>query len=167
MSFRDKLFRVGDRVMQTRNNYDVLWEDDETDEADVPEPEDVSPGRGRARPPQVAGREWDEEPESERGGVFNGDIGVIVDIDVPERTMRVRFDDRVAIYTSDMLDDLEHAWAVTVHKSRERVSLCHHADVQCLDPASDAEPAVYGSDTCPAHGDSGRARICDPDDGGE
>lgn len=118
MSFRDKLFRVGDRVMQTRNNYDVLWEDDETDEADVPEPEDVSPGRGRARPPQVAGREWDEEPESERGGVFNGDIGVIVDIDVPERTMRVRFDDRVAIYTSDMLDDLEHAWAVTVHKSQ-------------------------------------------------
>ena len=66
MSFRDKLFRVGDRVMQTRNNYDVLWEDDETDEADVPEPEDVSPGRGRARPPQVAGREWDEEPDSER-----------------------------------------------------------------------------------------------------
>ena len=72
----------------------------------------------RARPPHVAGREWDEEPDSERGGVFNGDIGVIVDIDVPERTMRVRFDDRVAIYTSDMLDDLEHAWAVTVHKSQ-------------------------------------------------
>ncbi len=122
ISFRDKLFRVGDRVMQTRNNYDVLWEDDEDGEeggTDEQEPEEVSPGRGRARPPQSAGHgEWDEEERSERGGVFNGDIGVITDIDVPERTMRVRFDDRVAVYTADMLDDLEHAWAVTVHKSQ-------------------------------------------------
>ncbi len=119
ISFRDKLFRVGDRVMQTRNNYDVLWEDDEEDGTDGQEPEEVSPGRGRARPPQAVGHgEWDEEDRSERGGVFNGDIGVITDIDVPERTMRVRFDDRVAVYTADMLDDLEHAWAVTVHKSQ-------------------------------------------------
>lgn len=119
ISFRDKLFRVGDRVMQTRNNYDVLWEDDEEDGTDGQEPEEVSPGRGRARPPQAVGHgEWDEEERSERGGVFNGDIGVIADIDVPERTMRVRFDDRVAVYTADMLDDLEHAWAVTVHKSQ-------------------------------------------------
>lgn len=107
LTFRDKVFRVGDRVMQTRNNYDVTWETDDE--------EPTSPSRRR-----TGGRhEWeDEEEHAPRKGVFNGDVGTVEDIDPREREMRVRFEDRVALYTSDMLDDLEHAWAVTVHKSQ-------------------------------------------------
>ncbi len=84
LTFRETTFREGDRVMQIKNNYDILWESN----------------------------------EGEGSGVFNGDIGVITDISVVERQMHVRFDDRVALYSSEMLDELEHAWAVTVHKSQ-------------------------------------------------
>ena len=84
--YRDTVFREGDRVMQTRNNYEVEWVDCEEDQ--------------------------------NSGGVFNGDIGVIQEIDPEEREMLIRFDDRVALYTAEMLDELEHAWAVTVHKSQ-------------------------------------------------
>ena len=84
LTFRETTFREGDRVMQIKNNYDILWEGD----------------------------------DGEGSGVFNGDIGEIIDISVADRQMHVKFDDRVALYTSDMLDELEHAWAVTVHKSQ-------------------------------------------------
>ena len=84
LTFRDTVFREGDRVMQIKNNYDILWEGD----------------------------------EGEGSGVFNGDIGEIIDISVADRQMHVKFDDRVALYSADMLDELEHAWAVTVHKSQ-------------------------------------------------
>lgn len=84
LKFRETVFREGDRVMQTKNNYDVLWEND----------------------------------EGEGSGVFNGDIGVITRISLVDREMTIRFDDREAVYHSDMLDELEHAWAVTVHKSQ-------------------------------------------------
>ncbi len=88
LKFRDTTYRVGDRVMQTKNNYDIEWEaDDGVD--------------------QTAG-----------SGVFNGDVGTVVFIDTADREMVVRFDDKEATYTGDMLDELEHAWAVTVHKSQ-------------------------------------------------
>ncbi len=86
--FRETVFRVGDRVMQTKNNYDIEWETGEgTDHA--------------------AGN-----------GIFNGDIGTIMFIDPAEGEMVIRFDDREATYTGEMLDELEHAWAITVHKSQ-------------------------------------------------
>ena len=88
LKFREATFRVGDRVMQTKNNYDIEWES----------------GDGVD---QTAG-----------SGVFNGDIGTVVFIDTAEREMVVRFDDKEATYTGEMLDELEHAWAVTVHKSQ-------------------------------------------------
>ncbi len=84
LKFRETVFREGDRVMQTKNNYDVSWEGD----------------------------------DGEGSGVFNGDIGTILSIDPIEREMIIRFEDREAVYHSDMLDELEHAWAVTVHKSQ-------------------------------------------------
>ena len=84
--FRERVFREGDRVMQTRNNYDVLW----TREAD----------------------------NSEGNGIFNGDIGVIEEIRPAESEMTISFDDRRVIYDFSMLEDLEHAYAVTVHKSQ-------------------------------------------------
>lgn len=51
-------------------------------------------------------------------GVFNGDVGYIVDIDIRGGILRVRFDDRIVTYFSDELSELELAYAVTVHKSQ-------------------------------------------------
>lgn len=88
LKFRETVFRVGDRVMQIKNNYDIPWASD------------------------------DGGSDGEGSGVFNGDIGTVVSIDRAEGELRVRFDNREAVYSSDMLDELEHAWAVTVHKSQ-------------------------------------------------
>lgn len=85
-SFRDKIFREGDRVMQTRNNYDILWS-----------------------------RTYDEQ---EGSGIFNGDIGVIEEIHSSEHEMTVLFDERRVIYDFSLLEDLDHAYAITVHKSQ-------------------------------------------------
>lgn len=82
----DFLFREGDRVMQIRNNYDILWK--KTDGSQV------------------------------GAGVFNGDIGVILAINGEMETVTIRFDDRIAEYSFDMLSELEPAYAVTVHKSQ-------------------------------------------------
>lgn len=82
----DFTFREGDRVMQIRNNYDILWK--KTD------------GFGLGT------------------GIFNGDIGIIEAIDPLEETITIRFDDREADYTFDMLTELEPAYAMTVHKSQ-------------------------------------------------
>lgn len=51
-------------------------------------------------------------------GLFNGDIGVIESIDSSEETVSIRFDDRYAEYTFTMLEELELAYAITVHKSQ-------------------------------------------------
>ena len=85
MSWGDKVFRVGDRVMQTRNNYDALW----------------------VRADGMQG-----------SGIFNGDVGVVEEIDAAGEMMTVLFDDRTAVYVSEMLAELELAYAVTVHKSQ-------------------------------------------------
>jgi exodeoxyribonuclease V alpha subunit len=84
--FRDRVFREGDRVMQTRNNYDIVWK-----------------------------RDYDAK---EGYGIFNGDIGVIESIDVPDGEMTVLFDERRVVYDFSLLEDLEHAYAITVHKSQ-------------------------------------------------
>ena len=81
----DVTFRVGDRVMQTKNNYDVRWEKDDG----------------------TAG-----------SGIFNGDVGVIQDIDSSGELIVLRFDDRTATYTADLLSQLDMAYAITVHKSQ-------------------------------------------------
>ena len=51
-------------------------------------------------------------------GLFNGDIGVIEKIDLSEESLSIRFDDKLAEYSFDLLDELELAYAVTVHKSQ-------------------------------------------------
>lgn len=78
------LFREGDKVMQTKNNYDIEWDKD-----------------------GIKGQ-----------GIFNGDVGRIISIDTQSETMVINFDDRVAEYDFALLDELEHAFAVTVHKSQ-------------------------------------------------
>ncbi|MGN0520916.1 MAG: ATP-dependent RecD-like DNA helicase [Candidatus Fimenecus sp.] len=80
-----RTFRVGDKVMQTKNNYDIVWEksDGETGE-----------------------------------GIFNGDIGVIENIDIHAETVQICFDDRSAVLAKEQMTDVELAYAVTVHKSQ-------------------------------------------------
>ena len=80
------MFREGDRVMQIRNNYDIMW--------------------------------YRSDNTGSGAGVFNGDIGSIVAIDPNEERLVVDFDGRYAAYGFDMLSELEHAYAMTVHKSQ-------------------------------------------------
>ena len=51
-------------------------------------------------------------------GIYNGDIGFILAIDMDAETVVVNFDGRIAAYGFDSLLELEHAWAMTVHKSQ-------------------------------------------------
>ena len=62
--------------------------------------------------------EWFRDDDSEGMGIFNGDIGVIENINAATQTMRIKFDDRYVNYEFTSLEDLEHAYAITVHKSQ-------------------------------------------------
>jgi len=61
---------------------------------------------------------WTRDDKEKGAGVFNGDIGVIEMIDRPSQTMLIRYEDRVAQYSLDNAREIEHAYAVTVHKSQ-------------------------------------------------
>jgi len=82
----DFIFRVGDKVMQIRNNYDIIWKS--------------------------------LDGHAEGTGVYNGDVGVIADIDFAQETLTVNFDDRVVAYLFEQLPELEPAFAMTVHKAQ-------------------------------------------------
>lgn len=101
--FGEAVFRVGDRVIQIKNNYDTIWKT-----------------KGG-----VSG-----------AGVYNGDIGTIAQIDPITETLTVDFEDKLATYSFEMLNELEHAWALTVHKSQgseyRAVVLALSGDVQML-----------------------------------
>lgn len=86
------IFREGDRVMQIKNNYDIYWE---------------------------KGSRNDLRTYDAGTGVFNGEIGRIIRIDGNERQIKVEFDDKkVAWYAFSELDQLEHAYAITIHKAQ-------------------------------------------------
>lgn len=82
----DFVFREGDRVMQIRNNYDIIWKK--------------------------------SDGSAVGSGIFNGDIGHIIQIDSRGETVTVEFEDRLACYSFEMLGELELAYAMTVHKSQ-------------------------------------------------
>lgn len=92
--FGDITFREGDRVMQIRNNYDIIWHR------------------------HAIGQEVESQIGESGNGIYNGDIGYILGIDAETETMMVDFDGRAAVYGFDQLLELEHAWAMTVHKSQ-------------------------------------------------
>ena len=82
------IFRQGDRVMQVKNNYDIYWEK--------------------------------QNFQYEHGkGIFNGEFGTIIDIDEEEKQIKVKYDDeKIAWYSFQDLEELEHSYAITVHKSQ-------------------------------------------------
>ena len=59
-----------------------------------------------------------EKNGTEGAGVFNGDIGIIERIEPRAESLYIRYDDRLATYEYSMLEELEHAYAITVHKSQ-------------------------------------------------
>lgn len=84
-AYKGVYMRPGDKVMQIKNNYDIMW----------------------------------ERKNGEIGtGVFNGDVGIIKEIDIRGGIVKVQYEDRLATYFSDNLSELELAYAVTVHKSQ-------------------------------------------------
>ena len=86
----DTIYRENDRVMQIKNNYDMFWER--------------------------------ETPNYESGtGVFNGELGTIIKINEEEKCLTIKFDDnKVADYMFQDLDQIEHAYSITVHKSQRK-----------------------------------------------
>ena len=87
-AFRDFVYREGDRVMQIKNNYNLRWRKESGD-------------------------------ASEGMGVFNGDTGVIRRIDTVEQCVEVLFeDDKVVEYDFSILEEIEPAFAITIHKSQ-------------------------------------------------
>lgn len=84
----DIVYRVGDRVMQIKNNYDITWE---------------------------------RETQPYGTGVFNGEIGTIIEIDEKEKIVKIQFDDeKVAWYEYSDLDQIEHSYAITIHKAQRK-----------------------------------------------
>ena len=91
-TYGDMIFREGDRIMQIKNNYDIYWE---------------------------KGSRNDLRTYESGTGVFNGEIGRIVKISNEERQIQVLFDDgKVTWYAFSELDQLEHAYAITIHKAQ-------------------------------------------------
>ena len=85
------VFRAGDRVMQIKNNYDIYWEKESFGTKEI------------------------------GSGVFNGEIGTIVKIDEREKQVEIKFDDeKTAWYEFTDLDQIEHSYAITIHKAQRK-----------------------------------------------
>ena len=90
------IYRVGDRVMQIKNNYDITWE--------------------------RKNKTYEKEKTKEVGtGVFNGEIGTITEIDEKEKVIKIQFDDeKIAWYEYSDLEQIEHSYAITIHKAQRK-----------------------------------------------
>lgn len=90
------IYRVGDRVMQIKNNYDITWE--------------------------RKNKTYEKEKTKEVGtGVFNGEIGTITEIDEKEKVIKIQFDDeKMAWYEYSDLEQIEHSYAITIHKAQRK-----------------------------------------------
>ena len=112
----DIVYRVGDRVMQIKNNYDITWER----EAQPFGSDKINTGTGE--------KSWSsmylakpKEKKEVGTGVFNGEIGTIIEIDEKEKIVKIQFDDeKVAWYEYSDLDQIEHSYAITIHKAQRK-----------------------------------------------
>ena len=83
------IFRIGDRVMQIKNNYDIYWEKKDNGEVEV------------------------------GNGVFNGETGTILNINEKEKNICVKFDDdKLVWYEFNDLEQIEHSYCITIHKAQ-------------------------------------------------
>ena len=93
------IYRTGDRIMQIKNNYDIYWE------------KEIKEGLNK-------GKELGS-------GVFNGEIGTIIDIDEKEKQVEIKFDDEKTVwYEFSELDQIEHSYAITIHKAQRKRIRC-------------------------------------------
>ena len=94
---RGAIYRTGDRVMQIKNNYDIYWEREGTGDKGGIEEKEIG------------------------SGVFNGEIGTIIKVDEKEKQVEIKFDDdKIAWYEYSELDQIEHSYAITIHKAQRK-----------------------------------------------
>lgn len=112
----DVVYRVGDRVMQIKNNYDITWEREAkpfgVGKIDGKSEENSWTSMYLAKP----------KDKKEIGtGVFNGEMGTIIEIDEREKVVKIQFDDeKIAWYEYADLDQIEHSYAITIHKAQRK-----------------------------------------------
>lgn len=106
----DTIFRLGDKVMQNKNNYDISWITAPTEKFGIKQYEEL---KNKA---MEFFSKYEYLPEYVGSGIFNGEIGTI--IKVTQRGIYIRFDDKIAEYELTNLNDLLHAYAITIHKSQ-------------------------------------------------
>ena len=108
----DIVYRVGDRIMQIKNNYDMTWERE----------------KKQFGSQKINGESWastylakPSEKVEIGTGVFNGEIGTILEIDEREKVIKIQFDDeKVAWYEYSDLEQIEHSYAITIHKAQRK-----------------------------------------------
>ena len=98
------IFRVGDRIMQIKNNYDITWEKENNQKQEY----------------NIGGYKISQKPEIGTG-VFNGEMGTILEIDEKEKVIKIQFDDeKIAWYGFTELEQIEHSYAITIHKAQRK-----------------------------------------------
>lgn len=112
----DVVYRVGDRVMQIKNNYDITWEREA-------KPFGVGKIDGKSEENSWASM-YLAKPKDKKEigtGVFNGEMGTIIEIDEREKVAKIQFDDeKIAWYEYADLDQIEHSYAITIHKAQRK-----------------------------------------------
>ena len=97
-------FRVGARIMQIKNNYDITWEKENSQKQEY----------------NIGGYKIPQKPEIGTG-VFNGEMGTILEIDEKEKVIKIQFDDeKIAWYGFTELEQIEHSYAITIHKAQRK-----------------------------------------------
>ena len=112
----DVVYRVGDRVMQIKNDYDITWEREA-------KPFGVEKIDGKSEENSWASM-YLAKPKDKKEigtGVFNGEMGTIIEIDEREKVVKIQFDDgKIAWYEYADLDQIEHSYAITIHKAQRK-----------------------------------------------
>ena len=116
----DVVYRVGDRVMQIKNNYDITWEREA-------KPFGVGKIDGKSEENSWASM-YLAKPKDKKEigtGVFNGEMGTIIEIDEKEKVVKIQFDDeKIAWYEYADLDQIEHSYAITIHEAQRKLIWC-------------------------------------------